>query len=186
MSLENIYRETKAKMDKTISVFHQEIAKIRTGVASTSIVENINVECYGSRLPLIQMASISTPDARTVLIQPWDLNNLSAIEKALLKSELSLTPNNDGKVIRINIPQLSEERRNEFVKLVKKTAEESKVAIRTIRRDANDHIKKLEKNKEITEDELNHANDEIQKFTDIHIKDIDKIVAHKETQLREV
>ncbi|MBU0650638.1 ribosome recycling factor [bacterium] len=186
MPLQKNIKETKTRMEKSIDSFQHEIASVRTGTASSALVENIMVECYGSKMPVNQLASISTPEARTIIIQPWDMSNLSVIEKAIMKSDVGLTPNNDGKIIRINVPPLSEERRNEFIKLTKKLAEEARVAVRNIRRDANEHIKKLQKDKQITEDDERDGIEQVQKLTDGSIKKIDEILKHKEDALLEV
>jgi ribosome recycling factor len=174
------------KMDKSLDGFKHELTKIRTGRASLALLDGIKVEAYGSSLPLNQVGTLTIPESRQIVIQPWDPQVMSSIEKAILKSELSLTPVNDGKVIRINIPQLTEERRKDLVKVVKKVAEEYRVAVRNHRRDAIDTLKKLKKNKEISEDEQFKFQDEAQKETDSYIAKIDKVAADKENEVMEV
>jgi ribosome recycling factor len=176
----------KEKMDKAIQAFSRELATVRAGKANPSLLEKIQVEYYGVPTPIIQLAGISVPEARLLVIQPYDKSILKDIEKAILASDLGLTPSNDGSVIRITIPPLTEERRRELVKLVKKYSEDAKVAVRNIRRDANDELKKLEKNGEITEDELRGYTDDIQKMTDEHIAKIDAITKEKEKEVMEV
>jgi len=183
---EAIKNDAKERMEKAIGSLKKELSTFRAGRANPSLLDKIVVEYYGAQTPLSQLANITTPDPRTLIIQPWDKNVASEIEKAILKSELGLTPNNDGVVIRINIPTLTEERRKELVKLVKKTGEESKVAIRNIRRDGNDDLKKIEKSGEISEDESRRTQDEIQKLTDKYIDEVDKVVSHKEAEIMEV
>ncbi len=173
-------------MKGAIEAFKKDLGSIRTGRASLSLLDGIEVEYYGNPTPLNQVASLSTPDSRQIVIQPWDPKTISAIEKAILKSDLDLTPTNDGKVIRINIPPLTEERRKQLVKVVKKRAEEARVAIRNVRRDFNEELKKLEKNKEISEDELKKSLDEVQKLTDTYIKKVDERLEHKEKEIMEV
>jgi len=177
---------TTEKMGKSLEAFKQELTKIRTGRASLSLLDGIKVEAYGSPMPLNQVGTLTIPESRQIVIQPWDPQLMSGIEKAILKSELGLTPVNDGKVIRINIPQLTEERRKELVKVVKKIAEEYRVAVRNHRRDAIDILKKQKKNKEVSEDEQFRLQDEAQKETDSFIKKIDKVAAEKENEVMEV
>ena len=174
------------KMDKSLDAFKQELTKIRTGRASLSLLDGIKVEAYNSSMPLNQVGTLTIPESRQIVIQPWDPQVMSSIEKAILKSELGLTPVNDGKVIRINIPQLTEERRKELVKIVKKIAEEYRVAVRNHRRDAIDNLKKQKKNKEISEDEQFKLQDEAQKETDSYIAKIDEVAADKENEVMEV
>ena len=175
-----------AKMQKTLDVLAKELAAVRAGRANPAVLDKITVEYYGAPTPLNQVAAISTPDPRTLAVQPWDGSVLKAIEKAIQVSDLGINPQNDGKQIRLSFPPLTEERRKELTKLVRKTAEESKVAIRSIRRDAVDQVKKLKKNNEITEDDQKKAEEDIQKLTDAAIKDIDKIDAEKEKEIMEV
>jgi ribosome recycling factor len=174
------------RMKKTIAALEQEFNTLRSGRASTALFDKIKVDYYGQETPLNQVASISVPEARLVVIQPWDKSLLSPIEKALMKSELSLNPNNDGKLIRINIPPLTEQRRKELVKMAKNIAENSRVSIRNIRRDAIEELKKLEKQKEITEDDLKLGQDEVQKVTDSFIADINTMLDAKEQEIMAV
>lgn len=173
------------RMNKSITALKDELNTIRTGRASASLFDKIRVDYYGDKSPLSQIATISIPEARLVVIQPWDKALIGEIEKAIQKSELSLNPSNDGKVIRIAIPPLTEERRKELVKQAKAQAETSRVAIRNIRRDGNDELKKLQKDGLITEDELKTTEDELQKKTDKFIQDINKILEDKEKEIME-
>jgi ribosome recycling factor len=177
---------TKDRMTKAIQSYTRELASIRAGRASASLLDRITVDYYGAPTPVNQVAGISTPEARLLVIQPYDKSILGDIEKAILKSDLGLNPSNDGSIIRIAIPQLTEERRKELVKVVKKESEEAKVAIRNIRRDGNDDLKKLEKNGEITEDALRGYSDDMQKLTDEFIQKIDQITKDKEKEILEV
>ena len=177
---------TKSKMEKAIQAYTRDLASIRAGRANASLLDRISVDYYGAPTPINQMASISVPEARMLVIQPYDKTILGDIEKAILKSDLGLTPSNDGSIIRLTIPQLTEERRKELVKLVKKESENAKIAIRNIRRDGNDDLKKLEKSGDITEDELRGYSDDIQKLTDDHIKRVDQLTADKEAEVLEV
>ncbi|WML52026.1 ribosome recycling factor [Neobacillus sp. PS3-12] len=181
-----VIANTKEKMKKAIQAFTRELATIRAGKASASLLDRVTLDYYGAPTPVNQLAGISTPEARLLVIQPYDKSILGDIEKAILKSDLGLNPSNDGSIIRISIPQLTEERRKELVKVIKKESEEAKVAIRNIRRDGNDDLKKLEKNGEITEDALRGYSDDIQKVTDEHIAKIDQITKDKEKELMEV
>jgi ribosome recycling factor len=185
MSIE-VIKATTEKMEKSLDAFRQELTKIRTGRASLSLLDGIKVEAYGSPMPLNQVGTLTIPESRQIVIQPWDPQLMGSIEKAILKSELGLTPVNDGKVIRINIPQLTEERRKELVKIVKKVAEEYRVAVRNHRRDAIDTLKKQKKNKEISEDDQFKLQDEVQNETDTFIKKIDDVAAEKENEVMEV
>jgi ribosome recycling factor len=174
------------KMDNSLDAFKQELTRIRTGRASLSLLDGIKIEAYGSAMPLNQVGTLTIPESRQIVIQPWDPQIMANIEKAILKSELGLTPVNDGKVIRINIPQLTEDRRRELVKIVKKIAEEYRVAVRNHRREAIDAFKKQKKNKDISEDEQFKLQDEAQKETDSYIKKIDEVAAEKENEVMEV
>jgi ribosome recycling factor len=176
----------KEKMDKAIQAYQRELATIRAGRASASLLDKITVDYYGAPTPVNQLASVNVPEARMLTITPYDKTALGDIEKAILKSDLGITPTNDGSMIRIVIPALTEERRVELTKLVKKYGEEAKVVIRNIRRDGNDDLKKLEKNGEITEDELRGLTDDIQKETDQHIAKIDTITKDKEKEIMAV
>ncbi len=180
-----IHDELKLKMENTIEALDREFKKIRTGRASTALLDGIKVDCYETQMPLDQVASLSVPESRLITIKPWDQSVIGEIEKAILKSELGLTPMNDGKIIRIPIPPLTEERRKELAKLAKKMAEESKIAARNHRRDANDLFKELKNDKEISEDDMYKNQDEVQKMTDDFIKMIDKVTTEKEKEIIE-
>ncbi|HBO84613.1 MAG: ribosome recycling factor [Deltaproteobacteria bacterium GWC2_42_11] len=179
-------KNMKERMDKTIEVLHHEMAKIRTGRASLSILDGVKVEYYGISTPLTQVAALSVPESRMITIQPWDVSLIGTIEKAILASNLGLNPTNDGKIIRISIPHLTEERRKEFVKAAKKTAEDSKVSIRNIRRDANEEFKKLEKDKTMSQDEHKRLQAQVQEITDKYIAKVDEVFHHKEKEILEV
>jgi len=174
------------KMKKTISVLESEMKTVRAGRANPAILDKVTVEYYGAPSALTTIANVSVPDARSILIQPWDASILADIEKAILKSDIGITPNNDGKAIRLNFPPLTEERRKEIVKGLRKKGEDSKVAIRSIRRDAMEDAKTLKKNGEITEDDVKNMEKDIQKLTDNYIKDIDSVIAGKEKEVLEV
>ncbi|WP_442600913.1 ribosome recycling factor [Paenibacillus sp. KN14-4R] len=182
---QSIKKNAEDRMEKAIGALKRDLAALRAGRASTALLDRIQVEYYGAMTPLNQMANISTPDSRTLQLQPWDKTSIGAIEKAIMKSDLGLTPANDGNVIRLVIPALTEERRGELVKLTRKSGEEAKVAIRNIRRDANDDIKKLEK-AGISEDESRRHQDDVQKFTDKFILEVEKTLAAKEKEIMEV
>jgi len=183
--IESIYDETKEKMAKSLTALKNELKRVRTGRASQSLLDGIRVDYYGTVTPLNQMASISVPESRLVIIQPWDVSVIQDIEKAILKSDLGLTPSNDGKLIRISIPPLTEERRKELVKVVNKMAEDHKVAVRNIRRDSNELLKGLKKDGDISEDDAFKAQDQVQNITDEHIKRIDGIYKEKEKEILE-
>lgn len=180
------YPEVSEKMEKTISVYGADLQAIRAGRANPAILDKIMVDYYGTATPIPQLGNVSVPEARTLLIQPWDANVVKEVEKALLKSELGINPNSDGKTIRLTFPPLTEERRKEIVKDIHKRSEEAKVAIRSIRRDAIDSYKAQKKNGEITEDDLKEIEKDIQNLTDSHIKDIDSMLAKKEKEILEV
>ena len=184
--LNDIYTDTQDRMDKALESLDRDYRKLRTGRASVSLVDSIRIDYYGTSTPLNQLATLTIPDPRTIMIQPWDTSVIGEVEKAILKSDLGLTPMNDGKVIRINIPPLTTERRRELVKVVKKMAEETKVAVRNIRRDANDMIKDLKKEKEISEDDQFRAQEETQRITDDMIKRIDAVYSAKEKEILEI
>ncbi|GAA5346243.1 ribosome recycling factor [Planifilum fimeticola] len=184
--LENIKKQSAEKMEKAIQVLKKDLASMRAGRATPALLEKVTVSYYGSEMPVNQLANISAPEPRLLVVQPWDKSALAEIERAILKSELGLTPTNDGNVIRITIPALTEERRAELVKVVKKSGEESKVAIRNVRRDANEEIKKLGKNGEISEDDVRRGQDEIQKLTDRYIREVDEVIAAKEKEIMEI
>ena len=173
-------------MKKTIGALERDLGKVRTGRASVALLDDIRVDYYGTPTPLNQLATISIPEARMIVIQPWDKTVIGEIEKAILKSELGLTPQNDGKVIRLAIPRLTEERRRELVKVVKKMGEGSKVAIRNIRRDAIEQLRKMEKEKQLSKDDLRHYQNEVQKLTDRYIERVEEIVEAKEREIMEV
>lgn len=180
------YDEIINKMEKTVNVYANNLAEIRAGRANPAILNKIKIDYYGVPTPISQVAGISVPEARLIVIQPWDLSVLKEIEKEILKSDIGINPNNDGKVIRLSFPELNEERRKEIVKSIKKIAEEAKVAIRSIRRDGIEEFKKKQKDSEITEDELKIAEDEIQKITDKNINEIEKILEDKEKEVMSV
>ncbi|WP_077615108.1 ribosome recycling factor [Caenibacillus caldisaponilyticus] len=181
-----IIKDAESRMSKAIDALRNELATIRAGRANPALLDRVTVDYYGAETPLKQLAGITAPEARLLVVQPYDKSILNEIEKAILKADLGLTPANDGSVIRIAIPPLTEERRKELVKLVKKAAEDAKVAVRNVRRDANDSLKKSEKDGEITEDDLRRFSDDIQKLTDKHIAKIDEIAANKEKEIMEV
>jgi len=183
--LDDIYLDLDDRMNKAVETLESEYKRLRTGRASVSLVDGIRADYYGTATPLSQLATLTIPDPRTIVIQPWDNSVVGEIEKAILKSDLGLTPMNDGKAIRINIPPLTAERRRDLVKVVKKKAEESKVAVRNIRRDINEKIKDLKKDKKVSEDEQFRAQDEIQKITDDFVKKIDAVYGSKEKEILE-
>lgn len=182
---QSIKKNAEERMDKAVGALKRELATLRAGRASAALLDRIQVEYYGAMTPVNQLANISTPDPRTLLIQPWDKSSMNDIERAIMKSDLGLTPANDGMIIRLSVPALTEERRVELVKQTKKYGEEAKVAVRNIRRDANDDIKKLEKS-DISEDESRRHQDDIQKMTDKFIAEVDKVLASKEKEIMEV
>ncbi len=180
------FKHIEEKMEKTINVLVENYAEVRAGRANPAILNKIKVDYYGTPTPINQVAGISVPEARLIVIQPWDASLLKEIEKEILKAEIGINPNNDGKVIRLAFPELNEERRKELVKEIKKTAEEAKVSIRSVRREGIDEAKKLQKDSQMTEDELKSAEDQIQKITDGKIAEIDKILAEKEKEVMSV
>lgn len=184
--MSEVILEMAEKMEKSVDSFKNELAKIRTGRASINLLDGIHVDAYGSSMPLNQVGTLTIPESRMIAIQPWDVQLVPAIEKAILKSDIGLTPISDGKVIRLNIPQLTEERRRDLVKQVKKIAEEFRVAVRNVRREAIDILKKQKKDKEISEDDLFKLQDEAQSETDSYIKQIDEFTASKEKEVMEV
>lgn len=181
--MQEIINDATEGMQKSITSLEREFAKLRTGRANTALVDNIKVDYYGTMTPISQMASVTIPDASSIAIQPWDRSAMGLIEKAIQNSDLGLSPNNDGTNIRINIPPLTEERRKEIAKLAKKYTEEAKVGIRNVRRDANEAFKKLEKDKEISEDDARRGTDEVQKLTDSYVKKADDVYAKKESEI---
>lgn len=185
MAAKEVLKEIEESMKKAIEATKRELAELRSGRANPKMVEGIRVDYYGTPTLLKEIATIGVPEARMIVISPYDPTSLKEIEKAILQSELGITPVNDGKIIRLIVPPLSEERRQELIKIVKKTVEEGKISLRTIRRDAKEKVKELEKDKKISEDERFKTEDELQKLTDRYITDIDKILLDKEKELRE-
>jgi len=183
---ENILKDIEAKMEKTLSSLKTDLNKVRTGRASLSLFDDIRVDYYGTQTPLSQVATLSVPEPRLITIQPWDTSITAEIEKAILKSELGLTPSSDGKIIRLPIPRLTEERRKELVKVIKKMAEATKVALRNIRREANEQLKGLEKNKKIPQDQLHQMMEKVQTSTDKYIEKVDAALAVKEKEMLEI
>ncbi|MBS4008265.1 MAG: ribosome recycling factor [Clostridium sp.] len=181
-----VSKEALERMEKAVAALKRDLSTLRAGRATPALLDKITVDYYGSTTAINQLANISVPEPRLLLIQPWDKKIVAEIERAILKSDLALTPNSDGSVIRLTIPQLTEERRKDLVKISKKKAEEGRVAIRNIRRDANDLLKQKEKSGEITEDELHKAQDEMQKLTDKFIEEMDKVLSAKEKEIMEV
>lgn len=184
--IKEILLDAKQRMDKSLEDLNRELATVRTGRASVHLLDNINVDYYGSSTPINQLATVHVPDPRLITVQPWDTSQMATIEKAILASDLGLNPSNDGKLIRIPIPPLTQERRETLAKQVRKISEEHRTAIRNIRRDANDRLKTLLKEKELSEDMEHHGLDEVQKVTDSHIKQIDQLAAGKEEEIVEV
>ena len=180
------FNEFEERMEKTISVFEENLSEIRAGRANPAILNKITVNYYGTATPINQVAGISVPEARLIVIQPWDVSLLKEIEKEILKADIGINPNNDGKVIRLAFPELNEERRKEIVKDIRKMAEEAKIAVRSTRRDAIDEFRKMQKDSTITEDELKSAEDEVQKITDKFVEEIDSILANKEKEVMSV
>ncbi len=180
------YKSIEERMEKSINVFAENLAAVRAGRANPAILNKVKVDYYGVETPISQVAGISVPEARLIVIQPWDASILKEIEKAILTSDIGINPNNDGKVIRLSFPELNEERRKELVKDIKKMAEEAKVAIRSVRRDGIDEFKKRQKDSLITEDDLRAAEEDIQKITDKKIEEIDNITANKEKEIMSV
>lgn len=186
MTVETALSEAKEKMTKAIAVLKEELAGIRTGRATPALLSRMVVDYYGTHVPIQQLASFSVPEPRTLLIQPFDKNAVSAMEKAILASDLGITPSNDGNVIRLSFPPLTEERRKELIKLVHQRGEEGRVAVRNIRRHSKEGLERLEREHAISEDDLMRSEKELQKLTDHHVAEIDEIVAHKEQELKEI
>ena len=184
--IDDVYSDAKTRMSETIDHYKRQFSTVRTGRASTGLVENLRVDYYGTSTPLKQMAKIAVPEPNLIVIQPWDTTALPAVEKAIQTSDLGMVPNNDGKIIRLNVPILTEERRIQLVKLIKKMTEEGRVAIRNIRRDANDTIKSFLKDKDISEDDAHAGYDRIQEVTNDYIEKIDELGKNKEEELMEV
>lgn len=181
-----VLNEAKAAMEKAIKALKKEMSKVRTGRASTSLLDDVMVEYYGVPTPLSQVATLSTPEARLITVQPWEKNLIPDIEKAIFKADLGLTPSSDGQLIRLPVPALTEERRREMVKIIKRMAEDAKISVRNARRDANENLKMLEKEKEITEDDLKRSEKDVQQLTDEFVSTIDTVVQNKEQEVMEV
>lgn len=186
MTAKEIQEHAKERMSKTEEALKRELAGIRTGRANPGLIDHIRVDYYGSPTPVNQLATVAAPEARVLTIQPWDRKAIGPIEKAIQKSDLGLTPQNDGSIIRLAIPQLSDQRRKELTKLVQKRVEDARVAVRNVRRDSQDELKKIEKSKEISEDEHRRATEQLQKLTDQKVSELDHIGQHKEAELLEV
>lgn len=186
MDLDELFLDCEDRMSKAGTSLEKEFAKLRTGRATSALIDGVKADYYGTPTPISQMASITVPDSRTITIQPWDKSGFAAVEKAILKSDLGLTPVNDGKIIRITIPALTEERRKELVKVARKYSEYAKVAVRNVRRDTNDQLKKMEKEKLISEDERKKSEEDVQKLTDKYVGEIDKITSAKEKEILEI
>ncbi len=181
-----VIADMKAHMDKSVDALRREYQKVRTGRATTGLLDDIKVEYYGNPSPLSQVATLAVPESRTITIQPWEAKLIPVIEKAIMNANLGFTPANDGKTIRISLPPLTEERRKDIVKMLKKMAEDTKVAVRNIRREGIDSLKKLEKDKQISEDDLKRAEKEVQDVTNASVAKIDEVLAHKEKEVMEV
>lgn len=181
-----VHKEFEIKMKKTINVLKDDLNAIRAGRANPALLDRITVDYYGSQMPLKQIANVSSPEPRMLVIQPYDATSVKSIEKSILQSDLGINPSNDGKIIRLSIPMLTEERRRDLVKIVKKTGEDAKVAIRNERREANDHLKKMQKDSELTEDDFKRAEDTVQEMTNEHIELVDQMIAKKEKEIMEV
>lgn len=184
--INEVMQDAEERMVKTLDVLRKELQSLRAGRANPAILEKVTVDYYGTPTPINQMANVTAPEPRLLVIQPWDKSIIPNIEKAILKSDLGLNPNSDGTVIRLAIPQLTQERRKELVKVVKKKGEEAKIGVRNIRRDANEDLKALEKSKDISEDDNKKGQEDIQKLTDKYIQDIDKVLDNKEKEIMEV
>ncbi|MFA4923009.1 MAG: ribosome recycling factor [Ignavibacteriaceae bacterium] len=184
--MEQVLKETKTKMDKSIEALRSELSRIRTGKATTALLDNVKVDYYGTLTPIRQVANVTVLDSHALSVTPWDKSQIQAIDKAILNADLGLNPVSDGTNLKIPIPLLTEERRKDLVKLVKKFGEDCKIAIRNVRRDGNEHLKRAEKEKKMTEDELKEAEDKTQKLTNEHITLIDEILKHKEKEIMEV
>ncbi|MGC8594884.1 MAG: ribosome recycling factor [Candidatus Kryptoniota bacterium] len=184
--LEKIVREAEEKMKKAVEFTRQEIAKLRTGKATLALLDDIRVEYYGQKLPVAQVATLNTPDPHLITIQPWDKSILAEIEKAIQAANIGLNPTNDGTLIRLPVPPLTEERRKEIVKIAKKFVEDGKISVRNIRRDSNEHLKKAEKEEHVSEDERKRGEAEVQKLTDKYVKALDDLFAAKEKEIMEV
>ncbi len=186
MTAETTLKDADHKMKRAVEVVREEFGTVRTGRATPSILNRINVDYYGTQTPMNQLASFSVPEPRTLVIQPFDKGAMAAMEKAIMQSDLGLTPSNDGNVIRLGFPQLTEERRKELIKVVHQRAEEGKVAVRNVRRHAKEELERLKKDGEISEDDLNRSEKELQRLTDLHVAEIEELISHKEKELMEV
>lgn len=184
--MEQIIKDARARMDKSLEALRAELSKIRSGKATTALLDGIKVEYYGNPTPLNQIANVTVLDAHTLSITPWDKSIVQAVDKAILEANIGFNPVNDGTNIKVPVPPLNEERRRDLVKLVKKFGEDAKVAVRNVRRDANEHLKREEKNKKISEDQLKEGEDRIQKLTDEHVQKVDDVLKHKEKEIMEV
>lgn len=184
--VDEVLNETRSAMDKAVKSLKRDMTKVRTGRASVSLLDDVRVEYYGVPTPLSQVATLSAPEPRLITVQPWEKNLIPEIEKALFKADLGLTPSSDGQLIRLPVPALTEERRREMVKIIKRMAEEAKISVRNARRDANDNLKMLEKEKEITEDDLKRSEKDVQQLTDQFVELIDSVVLKKEQEVMEV
>jgi ribosome recycling factor len=184
--IDALLADTEERMKKSLAAFRRELSGIRTGKATTALLDSVKVEAYDQLMPLNQVASVSVPEARLILVQPWDRTIVQAVEKAIHKSDLGLVPNSDGNVIRLSIPPLTEERRHDLVKLVRKHAEDARVSVRNIRRDANEHLKKAQKDGDISEDDSHKTIDRVQELTDKYVKEIDGSLKLKEDEIMEV
>ncbi|MDP3150529.1 MAG: ribosome recycling factor [Ignavibacteria bacterium] len=184
--MEQILKETRSKMDKSIEALRHELSRIRTGKATTALLDNVKVDYYGTLTPIRQVANVTVLDSHTLSVTPWEKSLVQVVDKAILNADLGLNPVSDGTNLKIPIPLLTEERRKDLVKLVKKFGEDCKIAIRNVRREGNDHLKRAEKDKKITEDQLKEAEDKTQKFTNEHVTMIDEILKHKEKEIMEV
>ncbi len=184
--INEVYKETKDRMDKSVKALNKEMTRVRTGRASLTLLDGVKVDYYGTLTPLKQMASIAVPESRLITVQPWDVSAIKEVEKGILKANLGLTPSSDGKIVRISIPPLTEERRKEIARSVSKTCEDYKVAVRNIRRDSNDTLKSLQKDGDISEDENFKAQKQVQEITDKYISKIDEIYSAKEKEILEV
>jgi ribosome recycling factor len=184
--VKDVVAKTRAAMDKSVEALKKDFTKVRTGRASAALLEDIRIDYYGTPTPLNQIGTLAVPEPRLITIQPWEKKLIPEIEKAILKSDLGLNPASDGQLVRVVIPALTEERRREMVKMIKRMGEEAKIAIRNLRRDANDSLKKMEKSKEISEDDLKRGEKEIQDLTDAYVKKTDEVVAAKEKEVMEI
>ncbi|NLW00659.1 MAG: ribosome recycling factor [Clostridiales bacterium] len=184
--INELHEQIESRMDKSVQTLKRELARLRAGRANPQILDRIMVDYYGVPTPLNQLGNITVPEARLLVISPWDSKIIPAVEREIMKSDLGITPTNDGKVIRLVFPELTEERRKELVKTVKKMGEETKIAIRNIRREANDQLRKMQKNSEITEDDLRTEENNVQKLTDDFIKKVDEVIKDKENEIMEV